>query len=251
MPQRFGLYEDLSVQENLDLYADLHGVPQAERRERYPRLMEMTDLGPLHRAPGRQALGRHEAEAGPGLHAGALARAAAARRADGRRRSAVAARAVGDRAAAGRRGAAHGDRQHRLPGRGGAVRPGLRAARGPAAGAGRAAGASRQGARPVLRRAAAARATPARALQARLLDAPATIVDAVPQGGEVRFDPPARGRRRSAGRRCSTAPARARARAPGGRLHGAAARASSSSRRAAPSRDGRRRAASRATPTKP
>ena len=45
MPQRFGLYEDLSVQENLDLYADLHGVPPAKRRERYARLMEMTDLG--------------------------------------------------------------------------------------------------------------------------------------------------------------------------------------------------------------
>ena len=45
MPQRFGLYEDLTVQENLDLYADLHGVPLEERRERYRRLMEMTGLG--------------------------------------------------------------------------------------------------------------------------------------------------------------------------------------------------------------
>ncbi|MGH7796974.1 MAG: ATP-binding cassette domain-containing protein [Candidatus Binatia bacterium] len=45
MPQRFGLYEDLSVQENLDLYADLHGVTLGERHERYPRLMEMTALG--------------------------------------------------------------------------------------------------------------------------------------------------------------------------------------------------------------
>jgi len=45
MPQRFGLYEDLSVAENLDLYADLHGVSAAERAQRYPRLMEMTALG--------------------------------------------------------------------------------------------------------------------------------------------------------------------------------------------------------------
>jgi ABC-2 type transport system ATP-binding protein len=44
MPQRFGLYEDLSVQENLDLYADLHGIPQDQRAQRYPRLMEMTAL---------------------------------------------------------------------------------------------------------------------------------------------------------------------------------------------------------------
>jgi len=47
MPQKFGLYEDLSVQENLDLYADLHGVTAEERSERYPRLMEMTALGPF------------------------------------------------------------------------------------------------------------------------------------------------------------------------------------------------------------
>jgi pyoluteorin transport system ATP-binding protein len=45
MPQKFGLYEDLSVQENLDLYADLHGVSAEERTRRYPQLMQMTDLG--------------------------------------------------------------------------------------------------------------------------------------------------------------------------------------------------------------
>ena len=45
MPQRFGLYEDLTVQENLDLYADLHGATEADRRARYPQLMEMTQLG--------------------------------------------------------------------------------------------------------------------------------------------------------------------------------------------------------------
>jgi ABC-2 type transport system ATP-binding protein len=45
MPQRFGLYEDLTVGENLDLYADLHGVTREARATRYPRLMEMTNLG--------------------------------------------------------------------------------------------------------------------------------------------------------------------------------------------------------------
>jgi ABC-2 type transport system ATP-binding protein len=54
MPQRFGLYEDLTVQENLDLYADLHGVTAQQRRQQYPRLMEMTALGPFtERLAGR------------------------------------------------------------------------------------------------------------------------------------------------------------------------------------------------------
>jgi ABC-2 type transport system ATP-binding protein len=47
MPQKFGLYEDLSVAENLDLYADLHGIGAAERARQYPRLLEMTALAPF------------------------------------------------------------------------------------------------------------------------------------------------------------------------------------------------------------
>src|SRR6266516_4276396 len=47
MPQKFGLYEDLSVAENLDLYADLHGIDAAERARQYPRLLEMTALAPF------------------------------------------------------------------------------------------------------------------------------------------------------------------------------------------------------------
>ncbi|BCX81957.1 ABC-2 type transport system ATP-binding protein [Methylomarinovum caldicuralii] len=47
MPQRFGLYEDLTVQENLDLYADLHSVPLPERPQRYAQLLHMTGLSPF------------------------------------------------------------------------------------------------------------------------------------------------------------------------------------------------------------
>jgi len=57
MPQRFGLYDDLSVQENLDLYADLHGVSASQRRERYARLMEMTDLGRFTSRPAGKLSG--------------------------------------------------------------------------------------------------------------------------------------------------------------------------------------------------
>jgi ABC-2 type transport system ATP-binding protein len=44
MPQRFGLYEDLSVQENLDLYADLRGLPKDERAATFDELLTFTDL---------------------------------------------------------------------------------------------------------------------------------------------------------------------------------------------------------------
>jgi ABC-2 type transport system ATP-binding protein len=44
MPQQFGLYEDLTVRENLDLYSDIHGVTQTDRQAQYTRLMAMTGL---------------------------------------------------------------------------------------------------------------------------------------------------------------------------------------------------------------
>ncbi|MFT4615362.1 MAG: ABC-2 type transport system ATP-binding protein, partial [Bacteroidia bacterium] len=47
MPQRFGLYEDLSVQQNLNLYADLRGLTGTVRQETFTRLLAFTQLGPF------------------------------------------------------------------------------------------------------------------------------------------------------------------------------------------------------------
>jgi ABC-2 type transport system ATP-binding protein len=54
MPQRFGLYEDLTVAENLELYADLRGVVGRARAERFDRLLSFTGLAPFQdRLAGR------------------------------------------------------------------------------------------------------------------------------------------------------------------------------------------------------
>src|SRR3982751_2705813 len=46
MTQRFSLYEDLSVVENLSFYAGIYGVPRARRRARVEAVLESTGLGP-------------------------------------------------------------------------------------------------------------------------------------------------------------------------------------------------------------
>ncbi|NTW85286.1 MAG: ABC transporter ATP-binding protein [Holophagaceae bacterium] len=49
MAQRFGLYPDLTVLENLDFYADLYEVPRAGRSERVERLLAFSNLTPFKR----------------------------------------------------------------------------------------------------------------------------------------------------------------------------------------------------------
>src|SRR5579862_5277746 len=44
MPQRFGLYEDLSVLDNLNLYANLRALDAATRQRRFAELLRFTDL---------------------------------------------------------------------------------------------------------------------------------------------------------------------------------------------------------------
>ena len=54
MPQRFGLYEDLTVMENLRLYADLRGLIGSLREETFVRLLTFTGLAPFtERLAGR------------------------------------------------------------------------------------------------------------------------------------------------------------------------------------------------------
>ncbi|MGA8342905.1 MAG: ABC transporter ATP-binding protein, partial [Candidatus Sulfotelmatobacter sp.] len=44
MPQRFGLYEDLTVDENIRFYGDLFGVKKAERDERSTQLLQAAGM---------------------------------------------------------------------------------------------------------------------------------------------------------------------------------------------------------------
>ncbi len=47
MSQRFGLYPDLTVMENLDFYADIYDVPRRGRRDKIDRLLEFSNLAPF------------------------------------------------------------------------------------------------------------------------------------------------------------------------------------------------------------
>lgn len=47
MSQRFGLYPDLTVMENIAFYADIYGVPRKGRQDRIDRLLAFSNLTPF------------------------------------------------------------------------------------------------------------------------------------------------------------------------------------------------------------
>jgi len=47
--QRFGLYPDLTVIENIEFYADIYGVPQQGRQEKIDRLLGFSNLTPFQK----------------------------------------------------------------------------------------------------------------------------------------------------------------------------------------------------------
>ncbi len=49
MSQRFGLYPDLTVMENIHFYADIYGLPQRGRAERIDRLLAFSNLTPFRK----------------------------------------------------------------------------------------------------------------------------------------------------------------------------------------------------------
>lgn len=57
LPQRFGLYGDLTVLENIQFYADLYQVSKKERRERIPRLLKFANLDPFVRRKAQDLSG--------------------------------------------------------------------------------------------------------------------------------------------------------------------------------------------------
>jgi ABC-2 type transport system ATP-binding protein len=52
MSQRFGLYQDLTVIENINFYADMYGVPQKGREERINELLDFSHMRPFKKRRG-------------------------------------------------------------------------------------------------------------------------------------------------------------------------------------------------------
>jgi ABC-2 type transport system ATP-binding protein len=47
MPQRFGLYQDLTVEENINFFMDIFGIPRSERKKRKEKYLGFSNLLPF------------------------------------------------------------------------------------------------------------------------------------------------------------------------------------------------------------
>ena len=57
MPQRFGLYPDLTVDENLSFFMDIFGISRAERTKRRERYLGFSNLLPFADRPAESSPG--------------------------------------------------------------------------------------------------------------------------------------------------------------------------------------------------
>ena len=86
LTQTFSLYQDLTVEENLQYIGRLRLVPDEEIQTSWPTLPGDVRHGPLYPAAGRASQRRHEAEARSGLRPDRAAANPAPRRTHHRRR---------------------------------------------------------------------------------------------------------------------------------------------------------------------
>ena len=86
MSQRFSLYQDLTVEENIDFYAGIYRIGAKEKAERKQWVIEMSGLEAHRHRPTFDPFRRLEAAVGPGLRDPAQAADPLPRRADLRRR---------------------------------------------------------------------------------------------------------------------------------------------------------------------
>jgi ABC-2 type transport system ATP-binding protein len=51
MPERFGLYDELTIEQYLEFFARIHGVPPKQRQAAVDGVLELTELGPKRKDP--------------------------------------------------------------------------------------------------------------------------------------------------------------------------------------------------------